>query len=298
MKYVDILSISELHEFFRYGKAVHPQITVVDLAKIDRSHREPGDLYRLDLYAVSCKKLKGVFRYGRTTYDFGEGSLVFTAPDQVISPDIDSLIIEGWSIYIHPDFLNASVRGRALTQFPFWGYDTHEALHISEAEKDILEDCVKHIEREISLNVDSHSFNLILRNLELFFDYCGRFYDRQFLTRAGASRDIVQQFDRLLADYFAQESLIEAGVPDVKYFASRLHLSANYLSDVLHKYTGKGTQEHVHLRLVDKAKALLWGTERSISEIAYELGFEHPSHFTKLFKNKTGVSPREFRGRS
>lgn len=297
MKYVDIRSISELHEFFRIGKPVHPQITVVDLATIDRSHREAGDLYRLDLYAVSCKKLKGVFRYGRTTYDFGEGSLVFTAPDQVISPDIDSVIIEGWGIYIHPDFLNANPRGRALTQFPFWGYDTHEALHISEAEKDILEDIVQHIQREIGQNLDQHSYNLILRNLELFFDYCGRFYDRQFLTRVKASGDIVQQFDRLLADYFAQESLIEAGVPDVKYFASRLNLSANYLSELLNKYTGKTTQEHIHLRLVDKAKALLWGTDRSISEIAYELGFEHPSHFTKLFKNKTGVSPREFRNR-
>jgi AraC-like DNA-binding protein len=241
--------------------------------------------------------LKGVFRYGRTTYDFGEGSLVFTAPDQVISPDIDSLIIEGWGIYIHPDFLNANPRGHALTQLPFWGYDTHEALHISEAEKDILEDCVEHVQREIALNLDQHSYNLILRNLELFFDYCVRFYDRQFLTRAGVSRDIVQRFERLLADYFAQETLVEAGLPDVKYFASRLNLSPNYLSDVLNKYTGKTTQEHIHLKLVDKAKALLWGTEKAVSEIAYELGFEHPSHFTKLFKNKTGVSPREFRGR-
>jgi AraC-like DNA-binding protein len=171
-------------------------------------------------------------------------------------------------------------------------------LHISEAEKNVLEDCVKNIQREIALNIDKHSYNLILRNLELFFDYCERFYDRQFLTRVKASGDVVQQFDRLLADVFSQETLIETGVPNVKYFASRLNLSANYLSELLNKYTGKTTQEHIHLRLVDKAKGMLWGTERSISEIAYELGFEHPSHFTKLFKNKTGVSPREFRAGS
>jgi AraC-like DNA-binding protein len=295
MKYVDIASITELHEFFRIGKPVHPQISVVDLATVDRSHRVAGDVYRLNLYGVSCKRIKGVFRYGRTTYDFGEGSLVFTAPHQALSPDIDSLIIEGWGLYIHPDLLHASARGRQLGEFPFWGYDNHEALHISEAEKDILEDCIKNIQREIAVNVDKHSYNLILRNLELFFDYCGRFYDRQFLTRAKASGDVVQQFDRLLADVFAADSLIETGLPDVKYFASRLNLSPNYLSDLLNKYTGKTTQEHIHLKLVDKAKGMLWGTERSISEIAYELGFEHPSHFTKLFKNKTGVSPREFR---
>ena len=294
MEYLDIKSISALHEFFCYEKPIHPLISVVDLARVDRSHRTPGASYRLDLYSVACKKVTGLFGYGRTTYDFSEGTLMFTSPQQVLTPGAENKV-EGWGLYIHPDFLLSSNRGRKLTGFSFFGYDAKEALHISDAEKNILEDCVGNIQREISMNLDNHSYNLILSNLELFFAYCVRFYDRQFLTRVRAGNDTVEKFERLLNDYFAEDSLVEAGVPDVKYFASHLNLSPNYLSDLLSKYTGKATQEHIHLKLVDKAKSLLWSTEKSISEIAYDLGFEHPSHFTKLFKSRTGSSPKEFR---
>lgn len=295
MEYMDINSISELHRFFCYEKPVHPLISVVDLTKIDRSNRKPNVFYRLGLYSASCKIITGQLKYGRTNYDFSEGSLVFTAPNQVTSPDPELKVIEGWGMYIHPDFLNANYRGQKLTNFSFFGYDTNEALHISDAEKDILEGCLRNIQREISQNLDNHSHNLILSNLELFFAYCSRFYDRQFLTRGMVSKDTIQKFDRLLNDYFAQDTLIDIGLPDVKYFASDLNLSANYLSDLLHKYTRKTTQEHIHLKMIAKAKSLLWGTEKSISEIAYDLGFEYPSHFTKLFKAKTGQSPKEFR---
>lgn len=294
MEYLDIKSISELHVFFRYDKPQHPLITVIDLSKVDRSHRKPGVSYRLNLYSIACKKVEGSFKYGRTSYDFSEGSLMFTSPHQVLSPGIENKV-EGWAIYIHPDFLNASSKGQKLTSYSFFGYDTSEALHISDAEKNVLEDCLKNISREISMNLDTHSHHLILSNLELMLSYCSRFYDRQFLTRVKASNDIVEKFDRILNDYFAQDTLIESGLPNVKYFASRLNLSANYLSDLLSKYTGKSTQEHIHLKLIDKAKSLLWSTQNSISEIAYGLGFEHPSHFTKLFKTKTGYSPKEYR---
>ncbi|MBT1706100.1 helix-turn-helix domain-containing protein [Chryseosolibacter indicus] len=294
MGYTDIKSISELHDFFRYDKPVHPQITVVDLAKVDRSHREPGASYRLGLYGIACKRIEGSFGYGRTHYDFSEGTLMFTSPYQVLTPGAENKV-EGWAIYIHPDFLNASVKGHKLTEYTFFGYDANEALHISEAEKNVLENCVMNIQTEIAMNLDKHSYDLIITNLELLLSYCSRFYGRQFLTRVTASNDIVARFDSLLNDYFSRDSLIEAGVPDVKYFASQLNVSANYLSDLLSKYTGKPTLEHIHLKLVDKAKALLWSTENSISEIAYDLGFEHPSHFTKLFKNRTGMSPKEFR---
>lgn len=296
MNYVDIASIAELHAFYGFASPVHPLITIVDLEKIDRSKRPPGiDGFRLALYGVSRKVIKGTMGYGRTTYDFSEGSLMFTAPHQVISPDPNITVVEGWGLYIHPDFLNASERGHQLTRLSYFGYDTHEALHISETEKAILGDCLNNIQRELSSNLDQHSYNLILSNLELFFAYCTRFYDRQFLTRVKVSNDVVAGFEQLLDDYFDKESLIELGMPDVKYFASRLHLSANYLSDLLSRHTGKTTQEHIHLKLTDKAKALLWGTERTISEIAFDLGFEHPSHFTKLFKSRTGLSPRAFR---
>jgi len=294
MEYVDIKSIAELHEFFHYDKPLHPLISIIDLARVDRSHRKPAASYRLNLYSIACKKIEGVFKYGRTSYDFAEGSLMFTAPNQVLTPGIENKV-EGWAIYIYPDFLNATSRGRKLSEYSFFGYDAHECLHISDAEKHVLEECLRNVGKEISNNLDKHSHNLILTNLELLLSYCSRFYDRQFLTRATAGNDIVEKFERLLNDYFAQDSLIDTGIPDVKYFASHLNLSANYLADLLSKYTGKSTQEQIHLKLIDKAKHLLWSTERSISEIAYELGFEHPSHFTKIFKNKVGQSPKEFR---
>ena len=294
MAYIDIKSIAELHEFFHYDKPLHPLISIVDLARVDRSQRKPGASYQLDLYSIACKKIEGVFRYGRTSYDFAEGSLMFTAPNQVLTPGVENKV-EGWAIYVHPDFLNATSRGRKLSEYSFFGYDAHECLHISDAEKHVLEECLRNVGKEIGNNLDKHSHNLILTNLELLLSYCSRFYDRQFLTREKTGNDIVEKFERLLNDHFAQDSLIDTGVPDVKYFASHLNLSANYLSDLLSKYTGKSTLEQIHLKLIDKAKHLLWSTERSISEIAYELGFEHPSHFTKIFKNKVGQSPKEFR---
>lgn len=294
MEFVDIGSISALHDFFHYDKPLHPLITVVDLAKVDRSHRKPGVSYRLNLYSVACKKIEGLFNYGRTIYDFTEGMLMFTSPHQVLSPKAENKV-EGWGLYIHPDFLNASKKGHSLTQFSFFGYDVNEALHISDAEKKVLENCLQNIQREISMNLDNHSYNLVLNNLELLLSYCSRFYDRQFLTRIKAGNDVVESFEGLLSDYFTQDTLIDKGVPDVKYFASRLYVSPNYLSDLLNRYTGKTTLEHIHLKLVEKAKNLLWSTEKSIGEVAYDLGFEHPSHFTKLFKNRTGSSPKQFR---
>lgn len=294
MEYIDIKSITELHNFFHYAKPLHPLITVIDLSKVDRSHRKAGAHYRLNLYSIACKKIEGSFLYGRSDYDFSEGAMMFTAPNQVLSPGIENKVT-GWAIYIHPDFFNASKKGNELTRYSFFGYDANEALHISDAERIVLEDCVKNIEKEIALNLDKHSHHLLLTNLELLLSYCERFYERQFFTRKKVSNDITAKFERLLTDYYAQETLIESGLPDVAYFASQLNLSANYLSDLLKKYTGKTSQEHIHLKLVDKAKALLWSTEHSVSEIAYELGFEHPSYFTRLFKNKTGMSPKDFR---
>ena len=219
---------------------------------------------------------------------------MFTAPNQILSPGAENKV-KGWGIYIHPDFFKTSDKGHKLSEYSFFGYDMNEALHVSEVEKQVLNNCLENIQREISMNLDQHSYNLILTNLELILSYSVRFYDRQFLTRVKISNDTLEKFERLLNDYFAQPSLIESGVPDVGYFASRLNLSANYLADLLTKYTGKSTNEHIHLKLVDKAKSLLWSTDNTISEIAYNLGFEYPSHFTKVFRNKTGMSPKQFR---
>lgn len=295
-EYVDIESISSLHDLYRIPKPKHPLITRIDLTRLNREHLvKNGVLYRLGVYSIFCKKQKGTLKYGQGNYDFNEGSLMFTAPGQVIAPSPDLQIEEGWGLIFHPDLLNRSSLGKKIADYSFFEYTANEALHISEEEKQIINDCVKNIERIYSENIDKHTQTLIQSNLELLLNYCNRFYDRQFFTRSRQSNDMVQNFEHLLREYFSQETLIESGLPDVKYFADKLNLSANYLSDLLNRYTGKTTLEHIHLQLTEKAKTLLWSSEKSISEIAYLLGFEHPSHFNKIFKAKTGKSPTVYR---
>lgn len=295
-KYIDLQSISDLHRLVRYTPPKHPLISVIDHTDFYAKYpRERDAFYRFGFYTISCKKFEGLLKYGKGYYDFSEGSLLFTAPGQVLAPGPDVKVEEGWALFIHPDLMHGTDLGRKIHQYTFFNYETNEALHISEEEKLVIKDCVAKIEKEYSQNIDKHSQGLIVSNIELLLNYCNRFYDRQFYTRAKVNSDVVQQFEKMLKDHFLQNTLIETGLPSVKYFASRLNLSPNYLSDLLNKFTGKTTQEHIHLELIDKAKTLLWGTNNSISEIAYELGFEHPSHFTKIFKSKTGKSPSEYR---
>jgi AraC-like DNA-binding protein len=294
-KYIDLQSISDLHKLVKYAPPKHPLVSVIDHADFYQKRPRVDALYRFGFYTISCKKFEGLLKYGKGYYDFSEGSLLFTAPEQVIAPGPDVTVDEGWALFIHPDLIHGTDLGKKIHQYSFFNYEANEALHISEEEKIIIKDCVAKIEREYSQNIDKHSQGLIVSNIELLLNYCSRFYDRQFYTRAKVNSDVVQQFETLLKDYFSQGTLIETGLPNVKYFASRLNLSPNYLSDLLSKFTGKTTQEHIHLELIDKAKSLLWGTNNSISEIAYGLGFEHPSHFTKIFKSKTGKSPSEYR---
>ncbi len=294
-KYIELESISDLHRMVHYTPPKHPLVSVIDHADFYARRPRVDAFYRFGFYTISCKKFEGVLKYGKGYYDFGEGSLVFTAPGQVIAPGPDVFVEEGWALFIHPDLIHGTDLGRKIHQYSFFNYEVNEALHISEEEKLIIKDCVAKIEKEYAQNIDKHSQGLIVSNIELLLNYCNRFYDRQFYTRSRVNSDVVQQFEKLLKDYFSQNSLIETGLPSVSYFASRLNLSPNYLSDLLGKFTGKTTQEHIHLELIDHAKSLLWGTNKSISEIAYGLGFEHPSHFTKIFKSKTGKSPSEYR---
>jgi AraC family transcriptional regulator, transcriptional activator of pobA len=294
--YKDIETISEMADFYGYPKPKHPLITIVDLAKVSRQNRPKQEtFYRLGFYSIYCKVFKGALKYGKSYYDFNEGSLMFTAPHQVIATHPDLVVKEGWGLFFHADLLNKTELGRKINHYSFFNYDANEALHISDDEKKTLQDCLDKIEAEYNQNIDNHTQMLIANNIELLLNYCARFYDRQFLTRAKVNNDLVQRFEAELKDYFANDVLIETGLPDVKYFASQLNLSPNYLSDLLKRYTGKTTQEHIHLQMIDRAKTLLWSTEKSISEIAYALGFEHPSHFTKIFKTKTGKSPSQFR---
>jgi AraC-like DNA-binding protein len=294
-KYIDLQSVSDLHKLVHYAPPRHPLVSLIDHTDFYAKRPRTDAFYRFGFYTVSCKKFEGLMKYGKGYYDFNEGSLMFTAPGQVIAPGPDVVVDEGWALFFHPDLIHGTDLGRKIHQYSFFNYETNEALHISEEEKLIIKDCVANIQREYSQNIDKHSQGLIVSNIELLLNYCARFYDRQFYTRAKVNSDVVQQFEKLLKDYFSQDTLIEMGLPNVKYFASKLNLSPNYLSDLLNKFTGKTTQEHIHLELIDKAKTLLWGTNNSISEIAYGLGFEHPSHFTKIFKTKTGKSPSEYR---
>jgi AraC-like DNA-binding protein len=293
--YIDLESISDLYDLVNYPRPRHPLVSVIDHTDFAALQPKASTLFRFGFYTISCKKFEGLLHYGKSRYDFGEGSLLFTAPGQVIGPGAGTKIDEGWSLFIDPDLLHGTSLGNKMQQYTFFHYEVNEALHISEEESRIVKDCVDKIAREYNQSIDKHTQGVIVSSIELLLNYCNRFYDRQFYTRAKVNADIVQRFETLLKDYFNQNNLVEAGLPAVTYFASRLNLSSNYLSDLLQRFTGKSTVEHIHLELVEKAKSLLWGTESSISEIAYELGFEYPSHFTKLFKSKTGKSPSAYR---
>lgn len=292
---ITIRTISELHRLYGCDKPRHPLVSVLDLTTIRHDVFEPDVPFQMAFYVIACKRFKGDIGYGRSHYDFEEGAMMFTAPNQVVRSGEDIRMEEGWALFFHPDLINATDLGRKMQQYSFFLYDVSEALHISQEEKQTLWDCVEKIKKEYMQNIDHHTQGLMVSNIELLLNYCNRFYDRQFITRRKTNNDLVQKFESLLTGFFTQEVLLREGLPDVKYFATQLHLSPDYLSDVLRKYTGKTTQEHIHLQLTEKAKSLLWGTQKSISEIAYELGFTHPSHFNKIFKSKTGVSPKEYR---
>jgi AraC family transcriptional activator of pobA len=294
--FVDIYTISDLHKLYSCPGPKHPLVSFVSLDEINRNNfPEEETPFRIHFYSVYLKQLKGSMKYGKSQYDFDEGTLVFTAPGQAIFTQRYIAYNEGWGLFFHADLLHKTDLAKKIHQYSFFQYDANEALHVSDDEKAMLRTCGENIKREYSQNIDKHSHALIVSNIELLLNYCNRFYDRQFITRVKVNHDIVQQFENALLAYFAQDTLINTGLPDVKYFAEQLHLSPNYLSDLLKRYTGKTTQEHIHLQLIEKAKSLLWGSDKSISEIAYDLGFEHPSHFTKIFKAKMGKSPKEFR---
>jgi AraC-like DNA-binding protein len=293
--YIEVASIGELHDIMHYPRPRHPLVSVIDHNTFYADRPKGNMLYRFGFYTISCKKFDGLLHYGKSQYDFRDGSLMFTAPGQVLGASPNVEVEEGWALFFHPDLLHGTSLGSKMHQYSFFHYEVNEALHISTEEDATIKDCVDKIAAEYMQSIDKHTQGVIVSNIELLLNYGNRFYDRQFYTRAKVNGDVVQRFESLVKNYFSQGELVENGLPDVTYFSSQLNLSANYLSDLLQKFTGKSTLEHIHLELVERAKSLLWGTENSISEIAYELGFEYPSHFTKIFKAKTGKSPSEYR---
>jgi AraC-like DNA-binding protein len=295
-KCIDIKSISELHRLANYPGPAHPLISVIDdHAGFASQTFKVGQPYRIGFYTISCKTVQGAPRYGRDHYDFSNGTLLLTAPGQVTAATPEFVIEEGWILLIHPELLYGTSLGKRMLEYTFFNYEVNEALHVSDEEHALLKDCVDKINRECLRGTDHLTQTILVSHIELMLHYCERFYQRQFYTRAKVNRDILQRFENLLRAYFLDQVQLDKGLPSVGYFADSLHLSPSYLSDLLQKFTGKSTLEHIHLFLVEQAKALLWGSEASISEIAYQLGFGHPSQFTRLFKSKTGYTPTGFR---
>jgi AraC-like DNA-binding protein len=294
-----INSISELHKLIGCPPPKHPAVSFIPFSQMNIPESVTDfEGANVNFYIISLKMAKGKMRYGRNYYDFEEGSLLFTSPNQVLYPDHlldDFQNDEGWSLVFHPDLLYESDLGNKMNDFSFFSYDTTEALHLSEDEKVKIKNCINNIVEEYNQNIDQHSQSLILNNLELLLNYCTRFYDRQFYTRTKQNKDVVSKIEVLLKHYFNSEKPGSLGLPTVKYCAQEVHLSPNYLSDLLKKETGKNTKEHIDYYLVEKAKKLLLGSQLNINEIAYHLGFESPKSFSKLFKKKIGSTPTEYR---
>ena len=291
-------TISQAHEALGLAKPLHPLITVVRDKDIPTSTNFQDvtivmNLYRIVLKYGNC----GTLQYGRNSYDYEDGTLMFMAPGQVVKQEGSASLdnSDGWVLGFHPDLIRKSDLGEKIHHYTFFNYDVSESLHLSERERTIIEGIIDTLVLEYSQNLDKHSQSLIIKNIELLLDYCLRFYDRQFYTRTNLNNDVVSNFERLLREYYQSDKVQELGIPTVNYCGQTLNLSPNYLSDLLRKETGKSAQEHIHLYVIERAKNDLLNSNNSISEIGYTLGFEYPQHFSNLFKSKTGLSPRDYR---
>lgn len=296
-KIVEISSISDYCSAFDMP-VLHPLVSVLDLSKGKWKPKNKTEQVRYHFYGVFLKQGKScVMQYGRQTYDYEDGTLVFVGPGQIvnIAHVDDDFQPSGYALLFHPDFLGRTPLGKDIDKYNFFTYQLHEALHLSAKERQIVLDCFDKIHFELSQGIDNHSKQLIISNLYLFLNYCVRFYDRQFITRDTANLGVVENFESSLNAFMKSGRAREEGTPQVSYFAAEQHLSSNYFGDLIKKETGKSAQEHIQAKLIDVAKGKIFDPEVSLAEIAYDLGFKHPQHFTRFFKNRVGYSPKEFR---
>jgi AraC family transcriptional activator of pobA len=296
MKTVTTLETIREYNALAGQETLHPLVSVIDFASTTGSSL-PASL-NYGFYAVYFKAERVcALRYGRNSYDYGAGTLVFIAPGQVMTVDGEGETVQpsGHLLLFHPDLLRGTPLAQHMKDYGFFAYDVHEALHLSDQEKPIVLECFRKIEYELRHSIDKHSRKLIVSNIELFLNYCVRFYDRQFLTREHVNTGVVEKFEQALDAYFASEQPQVAGIPSVAHFASLLHLSANYFGDLIKKETGKTAIEHIHGKMLAVAKAKIFAPGKSVSEVAYELGFKYPQHFTRFFKQQVGHTPHEYR---
>jgi len=274
----------------------HPLVMVIPNHCLDLDLIQAS--FTSDMYMVSMKEgVSGSMKYGRNNYDFDNGVMIFLAPNQVITPSHTAIEqgSKGWTIIFHPDLIRRTPLGEKIHRYSFFSYEVNEALHMSDNESAILRALIESITNELDNNIDKHTESLICSNIELVLDYCTRFYDRQFYTRSNLSKDTLAEFDKLLRDIFQLPAHYQCGIPTVAYLGKELGVSPNYLSDLLKKETGKTAKEHIQLFIIELAKTKLLGSTQTVSQIAFELGFDFPAHFTKLFKKSTGISPSQFR---
>ncbi|MGH1434419.1 MAG: helix-turn-helix domain-containing protein [Lewinella sp.] len=280
---------------FNNAETLHPLVSVIDLANANPRHAY--NMY-FGFYTVFLKEVKcGDLRYGKNTYDYQEGTLVFIGSGQVVSVEHtgEKYQPKGYALVFHPDLIRGTSLGTNIQDYTFFGYHSNEALHISERERKIVKDCLAKIEFELEHGIDKHSKRLVVSNIEMLLNYCIRFYDRQFITRDDIHKGVLERFEHLLNNYFQTDRPQSLGLPSVAWCASELNFSASYFGDLVKKETGRTAQEYIQAKVIDMAKERIFDQSKSISEIAYELGFKYPQHFTRLFKQKTGISPTEYR---
>jgi AraC family transcriptional activator of pobA len=292
-----IHSISEWHQLFNLPKPFHPSISVVDVSLLDLQHSEVWKHYTQDFYVVSLKMGHNCkLIYGQRDYDFNEGSMMFHEPGQVFKiTETNNNPVTGNILLFKADLVRNYPLGKIIADYGFFSYAISEALHLSDTENRMILSLMQLIQNELKCNIDKFSQDIMVSHIELLLNYANRYYNRQFITRKAENSDLVSKLDGLLAIAFQQEQLLTSGMPTVQDIAEQLNVSPNYLSDMLRSLTGQTTQQHIHGKLIEKAKALLTTTPLSVSEIAYQLGFEYPQSFNKLFKNKTSLSPSAFR---
>ena len=293
----EVIKLDTVDQYNRlFGlETLHPLVSVVNLSEATRFPTHFTMNY--GVYALFLKNVKcGDIRYGRQIYDYQEGTVTSFAPGQVVEVDmLQGVRPNAHGLLFHPDLIKGTSLGQDIKHYSFFSYASAEALHLSEEEKSIFTDCLEKIRMELQHPIDKHSKRLISRNIELLLDYCMRFYERQFITRSESNKSILVKFEALLDDYFQSDKPQTDGLPSVKYFADKVFLSPNYFGDLIKKETGKSAQEYIQTRMIDMAKEMIAGTEKTVSQIAYELGFQYSQHFNRIFKKNTGYTPGEYR---